>query len=74
MLSAMLFTSDADFDIDIENMPDTQVSYDVERGSLEECMEAEGLRYVGGFIARKFPQYSSLGTNVKMLQLRITPV
>lgn len=64
LISAMLFTSDGTFDTDIDNKANTQISYDVERANLEECMEAEGLRYVGGFIARKFPQYSSLGTNV----------
>ena len=62
MLSAMLFSSDPDFEIEISEP--TELSFSVQQESLEERMEAEGLQYVGGFIAKKFPQYSFLGTKV----------
>lgn len=60
LLSAMLFSTDQSFDS--EGNENSEVPT-VKQASLEDCMEAEGLRYVGGFITRKFPQYS-LGGNV----------
>lgn len=60
MLSAMLFTCEPS--IDSENY-DLDVSEEEQK--LEHCMEAEGLRYIGGFIARRFPQHAFLGNHVR---------
>lgn len=66
-ISAMLF-SDLDFQSSLtENEledPDLQIFNDA-HNSLEEQMEDEGLRYVGGYIVRKFPQHGFLGTHVE---------
>ncbi|KAK3888166.1 hypothetical protein Pcinc_007768 [Petrolisthes cinctipes] len=44
MLSAMIFSSDPDFDIEISEP--TELAFNVQQGGLEERMEAEGLQYV----------------------------
>lgn len=62
MVSAMLFSCDTQFHVG--NNEACDISFNVAEGCLEKCMEAEGLRYIGGFIARKFPQYDFLGQNV----------
>lgn len=62
MLSAMLFSSDSQYAI--ESKDESNELHNLEKEELEESMETEGLRYVGGFIAHKFPKYSYLGTNV----------
>lgn len=59
----MIF-SKSDTDDDTVNLEVSEIqenSFDV---PFEEVTEKEGLRYVGGFIVRKFPEYEYLGTNV----------
>lgn len=68
MLTAMIF-SKSDTDDDTVNLEVSEIqenSFDVpfEEPTFEEVTEKEGLRYVGGFIVRKFPEYEYLGTNV----------
>lgn len=62
MLSVMIFSCHRKADIDIPD--EGNKSFNVEDGYLAECTELEGLRYFGGFVARKFPQYVFLGLNV----------
>lgn len=62
MVSSLLFAS-----LDIQNLEsesaevddkDTDATYfNGLNHTLEECMETEALRYVGGYIARKLPEY-----------------
>ena len=61
MLSAMIFSCDPALTIDDE---DSNLNFTVEETNLEEQMEAEALRNIGGFISHKFPQYSFLGSNI----------
>lgn len=64
LLSAMLFsTLDCQSPITEENENVDPEEYHVKGTTLEVEMETEGLRYVGGFIVRKFPQYKFLGSN-----------
>ncbi|KAK3880678.1 hypothetical protein Pcinc_014836 [Petrolisthes cinctipes] len=66
-LTAMLFaTFDAD-DITVEdaNLENEQINGNDFATNLEEAVEMEGLRYVEGYIASKFPQYYFLGSTVK---------
>ena len=43
---------------------DCNLNFTVEESNLEEQMEAEALRNIGGFNSHKFSQYSFLGSNV----------
>lgn len=64
-LSAMLFTSmDAENDLEFEG-GDTQEDLEKNYLNLEHVSEMEGLRYVGGYIAHKFPQYQFLGLRIQ---------
>ena len=58
-LSAMLFCL-PEKELQTCNDEDQEIGEDL----LEDAMEEGGLQYVGGFIARKFPQYDFLGTKV----------
>lgn len=62
-LSAMIFASDCN-DTSILDC-DEPASCDIQGIQLEDVVEKEALRYVGGFIVRKFPQYEFLGSNVQ---------
>lgn len=62
MLSALMFALDEKWETEVDEDPNIKTA---EEGNFEECMESEGLRYVAGFIARKFPQYAGLGTVMK---------
>lgn len=57
-LSAMIFALDKE-ELNAYDPP----SFDVQGMNFEDAMEAEGLRYVGGFLVKKFPQYEFLGSN-----------
>lgn len=48
---------------DSENIDPAFLSMPAEH--LEECTQLEGLRYFGEFMAKKFPQYNFLVTNVQ---------
>lgn len=62
MLSAMLFSS---LDGDDHNAQLDSVDFhDISDPKFETEMEKEGLRYLGGFIAHKFPQHQFLGEHV----------
>lgn len=68
-LSAMLF-SDLDFQSSLTETesgdPGTQIFNDT-YNTLEEHMEEEGLRYVGGYIVRKFEYFRSMSSLEHML-------
>ena len=65
-LSAMFFSISDDKDLVNEDdqliTADDKENLDENGIDFEEAMEIEGLRYVGGYIAHKFPQYQYLGT------------
>lgn len=65
-LTAMLF-ADLDADesvVEDANLENEKMNCEDFGTSLEDAVEMEGLRYVGGYIARKFPQYDYLGATV----------
>ena len=64
-LSAMLFTTlyVKESETESEDIDDFEVAFR-EADTLEDAMETEGLRYVGGYIAKKFPQYQLLESDV----------
>lgn len=65
-LSAMLFTSMNDVDLEFEDEnDDDDKGFERSELNLETVSEMEGLRYVGGYIAHKFPQYQHLGTTAQ---------
>ena len=59
-ISAMAFCSSEGDSSDISDNDQDDSVESVENISLEEAMAMEGLRYFGGFIAKKFPQYQFL--------------
>lgn len=64
LLSAMLFSSlDWQSPINEGNENVDPEEYHVQGTTLEVEMETEGLRYLGGFIVSKFPQYKFLGSH-----------
>ena len=65
-LTAMIFciSDDKDFDDGSSSTVDDPANISESEINFEDAMETEGLRYVGGYIARKFPQYQ-LGNNVE---------
>ncbi|KAK3855025.1 hypothetical protein Pcinc_038544 [Petrolisthes cinctipes] len=66
-LTAMLFaTLDADDSmVEDENLENEQMNCLDFGTNLEDAVEMEGLRYVGGYIASKVPQYGFLGSIVQ---------
>ena len=62
LISAMFFSCEPD--ITEEGKENSSISLGDEETMLESCMASEGLRYVGGFLVRKFPQYGHLGESV----------
>lgn len=63
LISAMLFSTDQT--LNNEEGDDEFSLFNVKEPTLENCMETEGLKYIGGFIVKKFPKYSNLGEHVK---------
>ncbi|XP_076058933.1 uncharacterized protein LOC143035815 [Oratosquilla oratoria] len=62
-VSSMLFAM-LDFeDVDEEGEGD-DITLEESKDTLENCIEIEALRYVGGFIAKKFPQYNFLASEM----------
>lgn len=55
VLPVMVFASDLSFDN--EGSEGSSVPISAKEGNLEDCIEAEGLRNVEGFIAHKFHKY-----------------
>ena len=58
MISAMMFASTED-----EMVPDDSeyLEPEFQKKTLEKVADEEGLRYVGGYMAFKFPEYQFLG-------------
>lgn len=59
-LSAVIFTVNED-----ESQCDKPPSFDVQGVTFEDAMETEALRYVGGSVVKKYPQYEFLGSPVE---------
>ncbi|XP_066962006.1 uncharacterized protein [Macrobrachium rosenbergii] len=65
MISAMVFASSED-----EKMPEEEtdnVDTEFAERTSENVADEEGLRYVGGYVASKFPEYQFLGCKLKKL-------
>lgn len=70
MMLAMLFSSmdiKPETENELENDQNKEDLFHVSKAILEECMGSEGLKYFGGYIAHKFPQYDLGKKNVKVV-------
>ena len=63
MVSSMLFTALEASNVEVGEVDDENLLSEPKL-TLDECVETQALRYVGGFIARKFPEYSFLGNKM----------
>lgn len=63
MIAAMLLSSE--LNTGGEEAVSNVASFSVKDGILEDEIEKQDLRYLGGFIARKFPNYAYQGEHMK---------
>ena len=63
MISAMVFAATEDEKIQQEESEDLNLEF--QEKTLETVADEEGLRYVGGYVASKFPEYQFLGCKLK---------
>ena len=66
MISAMVFAATEDEKIQQEESEDLNLEF--QEKTLETVADEEGLRYVGGYVASKFPEYQFLGCKLKKVQ------